>query len=76
MDLSLTQVLSSGITVEIVKNNYHQRHSILKKKNLKNEKNKSIFLLQLTFRDFVPEALREDYLNGKCCEIGEILNPT
>jgi len=28
-------------------------------------------LTQLTFRDFVPETLRNDYLEGKCKEIGE-----
>ena len=29
-------------------------------------------LTQLTFRDFVPESLRNDYLEGKCKEIGKI----
>ena len=28
-------------------------------------------LTSLTFRDFVPESLRNDYLEGKCKEIGE-----
>ena len=31
-------------------------------------------LTQLTFRDFVPESLRNDYLEGKCKEIGKIFS--
>jgi len=39
----------------------------------KNQKIKKmdLSLTQLTFRDFVPETLRNDYLEGKCKEIGE-----
>ena len=29
-------------------------------------------LTSLTFRDFVPESLRNDYLEGKCKEIGKL----